>query len=109
MLVIFAAGGLGGGDVKLAATVGAMSADYEFVLATFVYSCIAALAMAVVAMIRHGIVKRTLQRLFGVALSAAAGARTDLPDDSPRVAFAMAVCIGGLLAGGQRLLEARLS
>lgn len=106
--VIFAAGGLGGGDVKLMAAVGAVSASWQVVLATTVYALIVMFAMAIVTMIRRRIVGRTLRRLFTAALVAAARVKPDMPADSPRLPFAAAVCVGGLLAGVEYLLHVPL-
>jgi prepilin peptidase CpaA len=104
MLLIFLAGGMGGGDVKLVALVGAWSAKVVCVLGTLIYALIAALLFAIVIMVRRGIVKRTLHRLWGAALVAAARVKPDIPADSPRVPFGLAVCIGGLIAGSEHLL-----
>lgn len=102
--VIFTAGGLGGGDAKLMGAVGAISADWRCVLAAAVYAFFIAFVMAVVVMIRRGLVKRTAARLFGAALMTSAKVRPDLSHDSPRIPFAVAICLGGILAGAEVLL-----
>lgn len=101
---IYLAGGLGGGDVKLMTAVGALSASWACVLSTTVYALLAAVAMAVVVMIRHGLVRRTLSRLFGAALQAAGRVSPTFPADSPRIPFSTAIALGGILAGGEQLL-----
>lgn len=105
--VIFTAGGLGGGDAKLMGAVGAISADWRCVLAAAVYAFLIAFVMAVVVMIRRGLVRRTASRLFGAALMTSARVKPDLPDDSPRIPFAVAICLGGILAGFEVLLGLR--
>ena len=104
MALVFFAGGLGGGDVKLVAAVGAISGSWQCVLGAVFYGFVVAAAMAVVIMIRHRIVKRTLQRLLGAALTAYGRSKPDIPADSPKVPFATALCLGGLLAGAEHLL-----
>ncbi|MCE9592520.1 MAG: A24 family peptidase [Planctomycetes bacterium] len=106
--LIFAAGGLGGGDVKLMSAVGAITAKPVCVLGTAFYALILAALFAIVLMIRKKIVRRTLSRLLGAALVLPVGVKPNLPNDSPRVPFAVAVCVGGLLAGTEHLLGVRL-
>lgn len=103
--VLFAAGGLGGGDAKLMAAVGAISASWRCVLATAVYAFVIGFILAVVIMIHSGLVRRTLSRLLGAALMSSARVQPDLPDDSPRVPFALAIALGGLVAGAEVLLD----
>lgn len=57
--VIFAAGGLGGGDVKLMAAVGAISASWKPVLATSVYAFVTMFVMALAVMLYRRIVWQT--------------------------------------------------
>ncbi len=102
--IIFAAGGLGGGDVKLAAVVGAISADWRCVLATAVYSFILGAAMALAVLISRGLIKRTGSRLFGAALMAMARVKPEIPNDTPRIPFATAMFVGGTLAAAEVLL-----
>jgi len=97
-------GWLGGGDAKLMAAVGAISASWECVLSTAFYGMIVAMAMAIVIMIHHGVVKQTLQRIFGAVLSTAARVRPDLENEKHTVPFGAAVAVGGLLAGAEQLL-----
>jgi hypothetical protein len=61
--------------------------------------------IAIVLMVRHRIVKRTLMRILGAAILLSAKARPQFPTDSPRVPFALAVAVGGLLAGAEQLLD----
>lgn len=96
--------GLGGGDMKLMAAVGAWSASWEVVLSTTVYALIVAVVMAVVVMIKKGVVKQTLGRIFGAALLASVKVKPVLPKDSPTVAFAAAVAVGAAVAGAEQML-----
>lgn len=108
MLFLFTAGGFGGGDVKLMTAVGALSASWQCVLATAVYSLLVGAAMAVVVMIRRRIVWRTLKRIGTAAMIAFARVKPDMPTDSPRIPFAAAVAVGGTLAGVEHLLHVRM-
>ncbi len=97
-------GWLGGGDAKLMAAVGAITASWQCVLSTAFYGMIVAMAIAIVIMIHHGIVKQTLQRIFGAILSTAARVKPDLENEKHTVPFGTAVAIGGLLAAAEQLL-----
>ncbi len=103
--IVYALGGLGGGDVKLMAAVGTVSASWEVVLGAAFYGLLLAGLYAVVLMIRRGLVKQTLRRIFGAALLASAKVRADLDRDSPRVPFAAAVAIAASVAGAEHLLD----
>jgi len=98
------AGGLGWGDVKLMGAYGAIVASWQCLFSATVYAFVFGAILAVAVMIRHGLVKRTMSRLLGVALTAAARTSAELPDDSPRIPFAVAICLGGLLAAGEYFL-----
>ncbi|HEX7008770.1 MAG TPA: A24 family peptidase [Phycisphaeraceae bacterium] len=102
--LIYAGGGLGGGDVKLMGAVGAISASWACVLSTAVYAFLLAGVMAAVVMVRRRIVRRTMARLLGAALLAAGRVKPDLPNDSPTVPLGLAIAIGGIVAGGEQLL-----
>lgn len=103
--MIYAAGGLGGGDVKLMAAVGAIAASWQVVLATTFYAFVAGALMAVFIMVHRGLVKRTFYRIFGAAMMKAAKVEAELPTDSPRIPFAVAIAIGATLAGAEILLN----
>ena len=103
MTLIFAAGGLGGGDVKLMGAVGAISGDWRCVMATAMYAFIVGGLMAVVLMIRNRLVWQTITRLFLVAAKGKAASQAPAAD-GPRVAFGAAICVGGIAAGVEYLL-----
>ncbi len=97
-------GWLGGGDAKLMAAVGAISASWQCVLSTAFYAMIVAMAMAIVIMVHHGIIKQTLQRILAAILSTAARVKPDLENEKHTVPFGAAVAVGGLIAGAEQLL-----
>ncbi len=105
MGLIRLAGGMGWGDVKLMGAIGAISGDWRCVFAAAVYAFLFAGGIALVIMIRHGLVKRTLGRLFGAAMLAAGRVKPEFPEDSPRVPFAVALGLGGILAAAEILLD----
>lgn len=103
-LVVFYLGGLGGGDVKLMAAIGTLTASWQCVLDTMVYGLAVAVVWAVVVMITHGIVKQTMVRVLNAVVAAAGRAKVSLESDSPRVPLAFSFCVGGVVAGMQHLL-----
>lgn len=106
--ILYGLGGLGGGDVKLMTAVGTIGASWQIVLATSFYAFIAGALFAIAIMIRHGLVVRTLRRLFSAALFAAAKVKPEIPEDSPKVPFALAIAVGAVLAGCEHLLNVNL-
>lgn len=102
--LIFFAGGLGGGDVKLMAAVGAITARWECVLATSVYAFVLAALMSLVVIFRRGLLRQTAHRLLGVMIGVGAGLKSEPPADSPRIPMAVAIAVGGLLAGLEVLI-----
>ncbi|NJL31641.1 MAG: hypothetical protein HC898_08430 [Phycisphaerales bacterium] len=101
-------GAVGGGDVKLMAAVGAISASWECVLGTTLYGMIIGFIMAVAVMVQRGLVRQTMQRLWVAMVTVRAGVKHELPTDSPRLPYALAFAIGGLLAGAEHLLQIRM-
>lgn len=103
-LVAFALGGLGGGDAKLMAAIGAVSADWRLTLAAIVYGVAIAAIMAIVVMVRRGLVKQTFTVMLGAALSLRRVERPTLPGGSPTVPFGVALAAGAVIAGVEHLL-----
>lgn len=101
MAVAFYLGGIGGGDAKLAAAVGALARPWLTIYALF-YGFLAGGAIAVVVMIRKRIVRRTAGRIwrFLWIASLRGPARPVSPSDasSPRIPFGLALCLGTLWA-----------
>ena len=103
-VILWLGGGIGGGDAKLMGAVGAISASWQVVLSTAVYGLIVAAVIAIVVMIRKGLVKQTLSRIVGALLLRAGRVKADFSTDSPRIPFAAAVAVGGLVAGAEQIL-----
>jgi len=99
-------GGPGGGDAKVMAAVGAISARWELVLVTAFYGILANALLALFVMIRKGIVKRTMHRIFGALMlwSAKVQAEVEDPDEEEKIPYTFGFCIGGILAGVEILV-----
>ncbi|MBL4701945.1 MAG: prepilin peptidase [Phycisphaeraceae bacterium] len=105
MAIMFFVGGMGGGDVKLCAGFGAICANWECALGCLVYSFALAFVMAIIIMCRHRIMGRTLMRILSTVMTLSAKVKPNMPTDSPRVPFGVAVAGGGLIAGIEFLLH----
>lgn len=108
MAFVFFAGGMGGGDVKLCAAFGAICANWECTLGCLVFSFVFAALMGVIIMCRHKIIARTLIRILSTVMTLSAKVKPNMPTDSPRVPFGIAVCGGGFLAGVEFLLHVKM-
>jgi len=99
MLAAALAGGVGMGDAKLMAAVGALG-GWRFALATMLYGLIAALVLAVVAMVQHRVVKRTLGRVWRFLVLTLAPRSGPVPTtaDSPKVPMGVAFGLGAAAA-----------
>jgi prepilin peptidase CpaA len=99
MLAAALAGGVGMGDAKLMAAVGALG-GWRFALDTMLYGFIAALVLAIVVMIRHRVVKRTLGRVWRFLVLALAPRSGPVPTtaDSPTVPIGLALGLGAAAA-----------
>jgi prepilin peptidase CpaA len=100
MIVCWRIGGIGGGDVKLMAAIGALT-NWQFALATLVWALVLAALMAIAVMLRRRIARRTLARVGWSLLAAIVpGAKRQWPDqtDSPKIPFAVAICLGAAAA-----------
>lgn len=102
--VLVLSGGLGGGDMKLMAAAGAWSASWQVVLSTTVYALLVAALMAAFVMVRRGVVKQTLARVFSAALLARHRLKADPSPDGATVPFAAAVAVGAAVAGAEQML-----
>jgi len=110
MLIIFLTGGIGGGDVKLMGAIGALG-GWKFVLLTLFSGLMIAVVMAIILIIRKGIVKRTLGRMglwFWFLLSSAKPS-DPATADSPKLPFAVALCIGAAIALADAILGGPLA
>jgi len=104
LLLAWLAGGIGGGDAKLMAAVGAL-AGWSFTLPAMFYGFAIAAAMALVVMLRRRIARRTLARILRFLYLVCTPARPAGPSapDSPKIAFGLALCIGSGIALVERL------
>ena len=110
MLVAYMMGGIGGGDAKLMAAVGALG-GWRFALASMFYGFAVAMVIAVVVMVRRRIVRRTLGRIWRFAFLSMTPARGADPAaaDSPKIPFGFALCVGAALAILEVLLRGPLT
>jgi prepilin peptidase CpaA len=94
MLAIVLLGGVGMGDAKLMAAVGALG-GWRFALATLLYGVIVAGALAIVIMIRRRIVRRTLGRVLRfLALALTPRGAPPPTEGSPTVPLGLALGLG---------------
>ena len=106
-LVLFALIGTGGGDVKLMGAVGAIAANAWVVIATAAYGLLLCWLAAVVVMISTGRVRTTIARILAAAVTTAAREKPEIQDaDSPRIAIAAGLAVGGIVAGLEHILHA---
>ena len=103
--ILVTIGGLGGGDMKLMAAIGAWSARWEVVLGTTIYALLIGALIAVVLMIRHKRVKLTLTRLVGIAATKGKAISPDDDRTAPKVPFAVAAAAGVAIAGAEHMLR----
>ena len=99
LLAAWLAGVIGGGDAKLMGAVGAL-AGWRFTLSAMFYGFAVAALLAVIVMIRRRIVLRTARRIGRfLYLAVAPGPAGKLEtDQSPKIPFGLALCIGSALA-----------
>jgi len=99
LLIAWLRGGIGGGDVKLQAGIGAI-AGQAFALSVLFYGLIVAGLMAVVVIIHRRRTKQTMGRIFRFLVLAAVRAKPGDPaaPDSPTIPLAFALCLGVLAA-----------
>ncbi|MBI1373301.1 MAG: hypothetical protein GC159_11275 [Phycisphaera sp.] len=102
---MFALGLVGGGDVKVMAAAGALSASWELVVATTFYGVLINALFAIFVMIRKGLVKQTFARLFGAVLMLSAKVKPDLDTNTEKIPFTFGFCVGGIVAGIEILLK----
>ncbi len=108
MAIVFFAGGMGGGDVKLCAAFGAVSANWACTLECLVFSFLFAMIMGLYIMIKKRIIGRTLMSILSTVMTLSAKVKPNMPTDSPRVPFGVAVAGGGLIAGVEFLLHVKM-
>ncbi|HDZ22126.1 hypothetical protein LCGC14_0302310 [marine sediment metagenome] len=95
LFVAWRAGGIGGGDAKLMAAVGALT-GVNFAVTALAYGLVVAALMAVGVMIQRRVVRQTFGRIgrflyIGMLRGKPADPATA---ESPKIAFGLALCIG---------------
>jgi prepilin peptidase CpaA len=103
-VVLVFVGGLGMGDAKLMAAVGALSGQWQVVLGTAIYAIVVAAVMGLITMVRTGRSRLTMYRLLGIALSRGRVVKPDETPDTPTVPFAVAIAVGAAFAGAELMV-----
>ncbi len=106
LLVAWLAGGIGGGDAKLMAAVGAL-AGWRFTLSAMFWGFLIAALMAVFVMVRKRITIRTLGRIWRFLILSLTPSKPASPviADSPKIPFGLALCIGSAMAIAEALIR----
>lgn len=101
MLAFWLCGGVGAGDAKLLAAVGALS-GWRFTLSAMFYGFAAAAIMAIIIAVHKRVLLRTLKRVGQTVYLALTPGKPVGPDvtDSPKVPIGLAMCIGAAVAMG---------
>jgi len=105
-------GGPGGGDVKLMGACGALG-GWEFAIRAMFFGFAAGAVMAVIVMIRRGLVRQTLKRIWLTLMLTVGGqaksAEEIVGGDSPTIPFAAALSIGAVAAAAETVVRASLA
>ncbi len=103
-LIVFLIGGLGGGDVKLMAAIGAIK-GYPFVIYAAFYSALVGGLMSIAMMIWKGRFLRGMRNIFRVIFSylfsfifPGIKPLSLNPEESEKIPFGFAICLGTLWA-----------
>lgn len=99
MFIAWKMGGIGGGDAKLTAAVGALG-GWHFTIGCLFYSFGCTMLIALVVMLRYKILKRTVSRVWNFLMIVLLRGKPADPSEktSPKIAFALAVLLGAILA-----------
>ncbi len=100
----FILGLIGAGDVKVMTVVGTWSASYACVMGTAFYGLIVLIPITIYLLIKKGIVKQTLNRLYLVMMTLAAKKAPDLENDETKIPLVVCIFIGCTIAGVEHLL-----
>ena len=89
---------MGGGDAKLMGAIGALG-GWQFALASLFYGLIVAGLMALIVMLRHRVLRRTLGRVWRFLVLVTMRAKPCDPSgsDSPTIAVGVALAIGAAI------------
>jgi prepilin peptidase CpaA len=98
MFIAWRAGGVGGGDAKLMGAIGALG-GWQFALASLFYGLVVAGLMALIVMLRHRVLRRTLGRVWRFLVLVTMRAKPCDPSgsDSPTIAVGLALAIGAAI------------
>jgi prepilin peptidase CpaA len=101
LLLAWLAGGIGGGDAKIMGAVGALG-GWTFAISALFFGLIVALVMAVGIVLRRRVARETLLRVGRFLALTALRTRPADPgtENSPRLAFGLALCIGAMIVLG---------
>jgi len=99
LLAAWQAGGVGGGDAKLMAAVGALT-GWRFTLAAMVYGLLIAALMALAVIFARRVARQTLGRIWRSVFLffMRAGRHDPARPESPKIPLGLALCIGAGLA-----------
>jgi prepilin peptidase CpaA len=99
LLVAWRLGGIGGGDAKLMAAVGALG-GVNFAMSALFYGLAVAAVMAFGVMIHKRILRKTMGRIFRFVYLVLVRTKPGSPatPDSPLIPFGLALCIGSAAA-----------
>jgi prepilin peptidase CpaA len=110
LFIVFIIGGLGGGDVKLMAAIGALK-GYPFIMYALFYSGLVGGLMAIITMIWRGVFFKSAGNILRTMVtSVVPGFKTVPlnPEDSYPIHFGFAICLGTLWALVDQMLGVRL-
>lgn len=110
LFLVFVIGGMGGGDVKLMAAIGAVK-GYPFIVYAMFYSGLVGGLLAIVIMIWRGTFLRSIGNILRTMLTAVIPGFKTVPlnpEDSYPIHFGFAICMGTLWALADQLLGVRL-
>ena len=96
-LVFYVMGGMGAGDVKLMAAIGSILGP-EGVLATAVVTGLLGGVYAIVAMIAHWGLQKTVERIQTMLLTLSMPLERDSPKAQPQLRYALMIGLGTLLS-----------
>ena len=109
MLALYFTGGIGGGDVKLMAAIGALT-GWRFTLSAMFMGFAVAVVMALVILLRRRMTRQVIKRIlqwFWIVLSF--GKPYDpAVEDSPKLPFGLALCLGSAVALVEVLVQGPL-
>jgi prepilin peptidase CpaA len=110
LFIVFVLGGMGGGDVKLMAAIGAVK-GYPFIVYAMFYSGLVGGLLAIIAMIWRGVFFKSMHNILRtMATSVIPGFKTVPldPKDSYPIHFGFAICMGTMWVLVENIIGVRL-